>query len=80
MCTIYIYAIFFGNVANHASAYHSSPCPLYSCAPLPICPIAFVPYCPCTPLPFPHVDLEGGHATLTICPITPVAMSNAAQR
>ena len=45
-----------------------------------MCPIAHVPYCSCTPLPYPHVDLEGGHATLPICPITPVPMSNGAHR
>ena len=43
-------------------------------------PIAHVPYCPCTPLLYPHVDLEGGHATFPICPITPVPMSNWAHR
>ena len=45
-----------------------------------MCPIAHVLYCPCTPLPYPHVDLEGEHATLPICPITPVPMSNGAHR
>ena len=59
-------------------------CPI---TPIPItlplmlmCPIAHVPYCSCTPLLYPHVDLEGGHATLPICPITPVPMSNGAHR
>ena len=54
-------------------------CPI---TPIPIthvphhpAPYAHVPYCPCIPLPYPHVDLEGGHATLPICPITPVPMS-----
>ena len=59
-------------------------CPI---TPIPItlplmlmCPIAHVPYCSCIPLPYPDVDLEGGHATLPICPITPVPMSNGAHR
>ena len=43
-----------------------------------MCPIAHVPYCPCIPLPYHHIDLEGGHATLPICPIIPV--SNGAHR
>ena len=48
-------------------------------------PYTHVPHCPCPllpmyPLPYPHVDLEGGHATLPIYPITPVPMSNGAHR
>ena len=48
-------------------------------------PYAHVPHCECALLPMypitlPHVDLEGGHATLPICPITPVPMSNGAHR
>ena len=60
--------------------YAPPPCPLCSCAPLPMSPITHVPYCPCAPLPYPHVDLEGGHATLLMGPITPVPMSNGAHR
>ena len=68
---------------------------LWKCAQSPMCPLVmqpithvphhhapytYVPYCPCAPLPCSHVDLEGGHATLPICPITTVPMSNGAQR
>ena len=46
--------------------------PHHPCFTLPICAIAHVAYCPCAPLPYCNVDLEGGHVTLPICPITPV--------
>ena len=43
-------------------------------------PYAHVPHFSCTPLPYPHVDPEGVHARLPICSITPVPMSNGANR
>ena len=61
---------------------------MYPITPIPIthvphhlAPYAHVPHCPHALLPMypitlPHVDLEEGHATLPICPITPVPMSN----
>ena len=63
---------YYGNVPHHPYSHHSAP-------------YAHVPHCPCAlllmyPITIPHVDLEGGHATLPICPITPVPMSNGAHR
>ena len=64
---------YYGNVPHHPYSHHPAPYIL-------MCPIAHVPYCSCTPLLYPHVDLEGGYATLPICPITLVPMSNGAHR
>ena len=54
--------------------------PITVFAVLPMCLIAYVPFCPCAHYHTPNADLEGGHATLPICPITPVPMSNGAHK
>ena len=57
--------------------YHHVPHHPVSYAHVPHCPCALLPMFPIT---LPHVDLEGGHATLPICPITPVPMSDGAAK
>ena len=65
---------YYCNVPHHPSAHCPSPmCPIT----LPLCSCT---HCPCAPLlmwyvahmpiTLPHVELEGGHTTLPICPIT----------